>query len=76
MHVMAVTQLFILTLHPENHKTSHLSKGGGTRVSEHLLAGVGSTVGQGELEILGEELLDVRTADAVSVGDLHNLEDL
>lgn len=76
MHVMAITQLFILTLHPINPETSHLSKGRGTRVSKQLLARVGGTVGQRELEVLGEELLDVGAADAVNVVDLNNLEDL
>lgn len=74
---MAITQLFI-------HKntisriptTIHLSKGGGARVGEDLLAGVGGAVGQGELEVLAEELLDVGAADGLVVGDLNDLEDL
>ena len=33
-------------------------------------------MGQGELEVLGEELLDVGAADAVVVGNLNNLQDL
>lgn len=33
-------------------------------------------MGQGELEVLGEELLDVGATDALSVLDLDNLEDL
>jgi hypothetical protein len=61
---------------PENHKTPHLSKGGGTRVRVQLLARVGGAVGQGELEVLAEELLDVGAADAVDIGDLNNLKDL
>lgn len=76
MHVMAITQLFISTLHPQDPKTSHLSKGRGTAVGVQLLAGIGGAVGQRELEVLLEELLDVGAADAVDVGDLHNLEDL
>lgn len=76
MYAMGVTQLFIPTLPNQNLKTSHLSKGRGTRVGEQLLAGVGGTVGQRELEALRDKLLDVGTADAVDVGDLHNLEDL
>jgi hypothetical protein len=76
MHAMAVTQLFIHTLHSQNPETSHLSKGGGTRVGEQLLAGVGSAVGQRELEVLLKELLDVGAADAVNVGNLDNLQDL
>lgn len=55
---------------------SHLSKGRGPRVSVELLARRGSAVGQRELEVLGEELLDVRAADAVGVVDLDDLEDL
>lgn len=61
---------------PENPKTSHLSKGGGTRVRVQLLARVDGAVGQGELEVLGEELLDVGAADAVGIGNLNNLQDL
>jgi hypothetical protein len=33
-------------------------------------------VGKGELEVLDEELLDVRTADVGGLLDLHDLEDL
>jgi hypothetical protein len=33
-------------------------------------------VGKGELEVLDEELLDVRTADVSGLLDLHDLEDL
>ena len=45
--------------------------------SEDLLAGsLGNAVGQRELEVLGEELLDVRAADVVGLGDLDDLEDL
>lgn len=73
---MAITQLFISTLHPQNPKTSHLSKGRGTAVGVQLLAGVGRAVRQGELEALLDELLDVGAADAVNVGDLDDLEDL
>ena len=77
MHSMAITQLFIHTLHLQNPtKTSHLSKGGGARVGEQLLAGLGGAVGQGELEVLGKELLDVRATDGLVVGDLNNLKDL
>jgi hypothetical protein len=74
--LLAISQLFPSSHSiPETHKT-HLSKGGGTRVSEQLLARVGGAVGQGELEVLGEELLDVGAADAVDIGDLNNLKDL
>lgn len=44
---------------------------------EDLLAGgLGDTVGQRELEVLGEELLDVRAADLVGLLDLDDLDDL
>lgn len=43
---------------------------------DSLASGLGSTVGERELEVLGEELLDVRTADEVLVGDLDDLQDL
>lgn len=64
------------TLHPKNPKTSHLSKGRRTREGVQLLAGVGRAVGQGELEVLAEELLDVGAADALGVSNLNNLKDL
>lgn len=76
MHAMAITQLFISTLLPQNPKTSHLSKGRGTAVGEQLLAGLDRAVGQRELEVLLDELLDVGAADAVDVVDLDDLEDL
>lgn len=58
-------------------RTSHLSKGRGARVGEDLLADLATgAVGQRELEVLLEELLDVGAADAVVVLDLNNLKDL
>ena len=70
-------QSFIHTLHIPTPRTSHLSKGRGARVSEDLLADLATgAVGQRELEVLLEELLDVGAADAVIVLDLNNLEDL
>ena len=33
-------------------------------------------MGQRELELLGEELLDVWSADVVGLGDLNDLQDL
>lgn len=75
--LLAISQLFHPhTPFPKNPNTSHLSKGGGTRVRVQLLARVGGAVGQGELEVLGEELLDVGAADAVDIGNLNNLKDL
>jgi hypothetical protein len=45
--------------------------------SEDLLAsGLGDTVGKGELEVLGEELLDVGAADVLGLLDLDDLDDL
>lgn len=44
---------------------------------EDLLAdGLGDTVGEGELEVLGHELLHVWAADVLGLGDLDDLEDL
>ena len=44
---------------------------------EDLLAGgLGDTVGKRELEVLGEELLDVGAADVLGLLDLDDLEDL
>lgn len=46
-------------------------------MSEDLLADLATgAVGQRELEILLEELLDVGAADGVVVLDLNNLQDL
>ena len=46
-------------------------------MSEHLLASrLAVAVRQRELEILGEELLDVRAADVLGVVDLNDLQDL
>lgn len=45
--------------------------------SEDLLSSsLGNAVRKGELEILGEELLDVWAADVLGLLDLDNLEDL
>jgi len=45
--------------------------------SEDLLAdGLVDAVGERELEVLGEELLDVGTADVRGLLDLDDLEDL
>lgn len=44
---------------------------------EDLLAGgLGDTVRERELEVLGEELLDVWAADVLGLLNLNNLEDL
>lgn len=76
MHAMAATHLIITTLLIQNPETSHLSKGRRARVGVQLLARIGRAVGQRELKVLGEELLDVGTADAVGIGDLDDLQDL
>jgi hypothetical protein len=45
--------------------------------SEDLAASLlADAVGQRELEVLGEELLDVRATDVVGLLDLNDLEDL
>jgi hypothetical protein len=76
MHAMAIKVIHPHTPNP-TPRTSHLSKGRGAGVSEDLLADLATgAVGQRELEVLLEELLDVGAADAVVVLDLNNLEDL
>jgi len=45
--------------------------------SEDLLAdGLGNAVGKGELEVLGEELLDVGAADVLGLLNLDDLDDV
>lgn len=69
--------LFIHTLLFPETPALHLCKGRRPRVGEELLASrLDGTVGQGELEVLGEELLDVGAADALGVVNLDDLEDL
>ena len=46
---------------------------GSEDLAARLLA---DAVGQRELEVLGEELLDVRAADVVGLLNLNDLEDL
>lgn len=54
-----------------------LSKGGGALGAEDLLArGLGDAVGERELEVLLEELLDVGALDVVGLLDLNNAEDV
>lgn len=77
MHAIAITESFIRTLFPPSPEISHLREGRRPRVSKQLLAsGLDGAVGKRELEVLGEELLDVGTADAVDLLDLDNLDDL
>lgn len=60
----------------QNH-TTHLVESRRPLGAEDLLGGsLVDAVGQGELEVLGEELLDVRAADVVGLLDLDDLEDL
>jgi len=57
--------------------TRRLEEGGGAVSGEDLLAGgLGDTVRKGELEVLGEELLDVGAADILGLLDLDDLDDL
>ena len=59
-----------------NHST-HLVESRRPLGAEDLLGGgLVDAVGQGELEVLGEELLDVGAADVVSLLDLDDLQDL
>lgn len=74
---MAITQSFNHTSRSPKPKTSHLRESGWARVGVQLLSGkLGGAVGQRELEVLGEELLDVGAADGVGLLDLNDLEDL
>jgi hypothetical protein len=55
----------------------HLSKGGWSLGRKDLLSGLlGSAVGKREIEVLGEELFDVRAADKVGLLDFDNFQDL
>jgi hypothetical protein len=81
LYVLHACHGHYIVIHPHNPsptpKISHLSESRRTRVGEQLLArGLGGTMRQRELEVLLEELLDVRAADGVVVLDLNNLKDL
>ena len=77
LHAMAISLSFIHTLLLPKPITSRLCESRWPRVSEHLLAsGLAVAVRQRELEVLGEELLDVRAADVLGVVDLNDLQDL
>lgn len=57
--------------------TTELGEGRRTLGAEDLLGGdLGETVGQGEGQVLGQELLDVRALDVVGLLELNNAEDL
>lgn len=62
---------------PDAQRTRRLEEGGGASGGEDLLAGLrGVAVGQRELEVLGEELLDVGTTDVLGLLNLNDLEDV
>lgn len=58
-------------------KTIRLEEGGRAGGREDLLADLGGVaVGQRELEVLGQELLDVGAADVLGLLNLNDLEDV
>ena len=60
-----------------NNDNRRLSKSRWSRRAEDLLgAGLGDAVRERELEVLGQELLDVRALDVVGLLELDNAEDL
>lgn len=62
---------------PSTPKTIRLEEGGRAVGREDLLASLrGVAVGQRELEVLGEELLDVGAADVLGLLNLNDLEDV
>jgi hypothetical protein len=65
----------ITTTEPSLNSTITLCERAGSRSREQLLA-LGGAVGNGELEIFRDELLDVWAADGVEIGDFDNLENL
>lgn len=56
--------------------TRHLEEGGRANGGEDLLALRGVAVRQGELEVLGQKLLDVGAADVLGLLNLNDLEDV
>lgn len=55
----------------------HLGEGGWSGGGKDLLSGeLGGAMREGELEVLGEELSDVRAADEVGLLDFDNFQDL
>jgi hypothetical protein len=56
--------------------TIRLEEGSGASGGEDLAALRGVAVGQRELEVLGEELLDVGAADVLGLLNLNDLEDV
>lgn len=82
MAIFARRFLFSSPLKPQmqqstRKRTARLEESGWSGGSEGLLAGgLGDTVRQRELEVLGEELLDVWAANVVGLLDLDDLEDL
>lgn len=77
MNAMAITQSLNRKSSNPKENTACLCESGRTLVGKDLLAGLGGdTVGEREFQALGEELLDVRAADALVVLDLNDAEDL
>jgi len=58
------------------HGTRRLEEGGRANGGEDLLALRGVAVRQGELEVLGQKLLDVGAADVLGLLNLNDLEDV
>lgn len=74
---MAITQSLNRKSSNPKENTACLCESGRTLVGKDLLAGLGGdTVREREFQALGEELLDVRAADALAVLDLDDAEDL
>lgn len=74
---MAITQSLNRKSSNPKENTACLCESGRTLVGKDLLAGLGGdTVREREFQVLGEELLDVRAADALVVLDLDDAEDL
>lgn len=61
---------------PYTPKTRRLEEGGGAGGGEDLAGLRGVAVRKGELEVLGEELLDVGAADVLGLLNLNDLEDV
>lgn len=74
---MAITQSLNRKSSNPKENTACLCESRRTLVGKDLLAGLGGdTVREREFQALGEELLDVRAADALAVLDLDDAEDL
>jgi hypothetical protein len=69
------TSIAIVKASKPNTSAKLLCESAGSVGSEQLLA-LGGTVRQRELEVLGDELLDIWAADGAGVGDFNDLENL